>query len=90
MKENLSRSKGVIFSEGILLELVKKGLSREEAYKIVQDSAVKSFKYGQDFKQVIKTDSRITKYLSNREIEKCFELKSYLKNIDKIFHRVFS
>lgn len=88
MKENLFRSKGLIFSEGLLLKLIKKGLTRERAYKIVQNIAAESLQEEKDFKKLVSENKQVNKYLSTQEIKQCFELKPYLKNIDQIFARL--
>lgn len=88
MKENLFRSKGLIFSEGLLLKLIKKGLTRERAYKIVQNIAAESLQEEKDFKKLVSENKQVNKYLSTREIKQCFELKPYLKNINKILARL--
>ena len=86
MKENTTLYGGVIFSQKVLLKLVEKGLSREEAYKIVQQNAHKAFgqKNG-DFKKELQNDLTVKKLLTKKEIENCFDIRSYLNNIDKIF-----
>ena len=77
---------GVIFSQKVLLKLVDKGLSREEAYKIVQQNAHKAFGVeGGDFKKELFNDKNVTAVLSETEINDCFDINSYLKNIDFIF-----
>jgi adenylosuccinate lyase len=89
MEKNLQISKGLIFSEKILLELVKKGLTREDAYALVQKNAMKAREDNSDFKEMLKNDREVNKFLTPEEIEKCFDLKHHLSNIDKIFQRVF-
>lgn len=89
MRANLNRTKGMIFSGRLLLELSRKTRSKEEAYQIVQDNAMKAWKGGKDFKNLILKDDRARKYLSQKEIEECFDLNFYLRNVDYIFKRVF-
>ncbi len=89
MMKNLKITKGLIFSEKVLLELVKKGLTREEAYLIVQRNAMKARKDNADFIEVLKNDKEVSKFLTQEEIERCFELEHHLSNVDKIFYRVF-
>ena len=88
MKRNLEKTQGLIFSERILLELVKKGISREEAYELAQKNALRVWEEKGDFKKVILKDKNIRKYLSEKEIKECFDLGYYLKNIDKIFSKL--
>jgi len=89
MKDNLKRTKGLIFSEGVLLSLAKKGVPREEAYIMVQRNAMESWKKGLDFKELLLQDKDIRNYLSKNEVEQCFNIESQLKNVDYIFKRVF-
>jgi len=89
MLRNLQKNGGAIFSERVLLSLVAKGLSRDAAYRIVQAHAHKVWKNGGDLKQELLNDPRARQYLSDSEIEKLWDLKPYLKNVDLIFRRVF-
>jgi len=89
MEKNIQITKGLIFSEKVLLELVKKGLTREDAYALVQKNAMKARKKNSNFKEMLKNDREVNKVLTHREIDKCFELKHHLANVDKIFKRVF-
>lgn len=89
MLENLNKTKGLIFSEGLMLAIVKKGVSREEAYRLVQTPALLAKEKGSDFKEQILKENGILTILSKMEIEECFSIKSHLKNIDLIFERVF-
>jgi adenylosuccinate lyase len=90
MKENMSKTRGLIFSQKIMLDLTKKGLSREEAYRIVQRISMQVWEGKENFSELILRDSEIAQYLSESEIRKCFDYQNYLKNIDQIFSRVFS
>ena len=89
MKENLELTRGLVFSEGLLLELVRKGVPREEAYAWVQAAAKKVWDEKQDFKQAVLADSRITAKLSKQEIDSAFDLRHALRHTDAIFSRVF-
>jgi adenylosuccinate lyase len=89
MKENLERSRGVVFSGTILLELARRGVSREQAYEWVQRNAMRSFHEKRDFKTLLLADPDLTAVLSPVEIEKAFELNEQLRNVDAIFDRVF-
>jgi adenylosuccinate lyase len=89
MKENLERSRGVVFSGTILLELARRGVSREQAYEWVQRNAMRSFHEKRDFKTLLLADPDLTAVLSSGEIEKAFELNEQLRNVDAIFDRVF-
>lgn len=87
MLKNLERTHGLIHSQRVLLALVNKGIGREEAYEIVQRNAMRSWQEGCDFKELIKNDLDVQKYLSEQEIEDCFGLDYYLRHIDTIFKR---
>ena len=90
MKENLNKTRGLIFSQKIMLDLTKKGLSREEAYRIVQKISMQVWQGRENFKELLLKDSEVSQYLSESEIRSCFDYQTYLKNIDQIFSRVFS
>ena len=89
MRENLSLSRGVVFSGTVLLELAKKGVSREQAYEWVQRNAMLSFAEQRDFKGLLRSDTDISRVLSPAEIERAFDLDEQFKHIDQIFDRVF-
>ena len=89
MRQNLERSRGVIFSGQVLLELARHGISREQAYEWVQRNAMRSFDEQKDFKTLLLADSDVTKVLPPAEIEKAFDLNEQLRNVDAIFNRVF-
>lgn len=90
MKANLHLTRGLVFSEGVMLKLVQKGLSREEAYALVQRSAFQSLQKKKDFQKVLLKDSNILKYLKAEEIKECFNLDHYYRHVDSIFERVFA
>jgi adenylosuccinate lyase len=89
MLENLNRSRGVVYSGSVLLELAKRGVSREQAYEWVQRNAMRSFAEGKDFKALLLSDADVTKVLPREEIERTFDLNAQLKHVDTIFQRVF-
>jgi adenylosuccinate lyase len=89
MRENLERSRGVVFSGTVLLELAKKGVSREQAYEWVQRNAMRSFHEKQDFKQLLLDDPEVTKVLSPAEIALAFDLHEQFRHVDHVFDRVF-
>lgn len=88
MKKNLEKSKNTIFSQRVLLELVKKGLSREKAYELTQRNAMRAWKEGSEYREFLKKDREVEKYLTNRDIDVCFNLKYYLRYVDRIFKRL--
>ncbi len=89
MRENLERSRGVVFSGSVLLELAKKGVSREQAYEWVQRNAMRSFAELKDFKALLLADADVTRLLPQADIERAFDLDDQLKHVDHIFDRVF-
>ena len=90
MRENLNRSRGVVFSGTVLLELAKKGISREQAYEWVQRNAMRSFAEQRDFKALLLADADVTRVLPPAEIEHAFDLDQQLRHVDHIFDRVFT
>jgi adenylosuccinate lyase len=89
MLENLQRSRGVVFSGSVLLELARRGVSREQAYEWVQRNAMRAFHERRDFKELLLADSDVTAVLSAKEIEQAFDLTHQLRNVDRVFERVF-
>jgi adenylosuccinate lyase len=89
MMRNVEKTKGLIFSEGLMLELTKRKISREEAYAMIQRNAMRVWEEETDFKEEVLKDPDITKVLSRKEIEECFELKGRLRHVEEIFKRVF-
>ena len=89
MAENLNRSRGVVFSGTVLLELARRGISREQAYEWVQRNAMRSFHEHKDFKTLLLADPDVMKVLTAAEVEKAFDLDDQLRNVEVIFARVF-
>jgi len=89
MKANLEKMGGLIYSEAVLLLLTKKGLSREEAYALVQRNAMRVWEKGQDFKTLLSQDGEIKQLLTQEELDATFDVRSHLKHVDDIFRRVF-
>ena len=90
MVKNLGLTRGLIFSQRLMLELVRKGVTREEAYLLVQDPAMQVWQdKNLDFPTLIRQDPKIARYLTPQEIDAVFDLKEYLKHVDYLFHRIF-
>jgi adenylosuccinate lyase len=89
MKENLHMTKGLIFSQLVLLELAQKGVGRQEAYEMVQRNAMKAWETGRELKKLLLEDREIVGYLDSHEIDVLFDLNYHLKHVDSIFDRVF-
>ena len=88
MQENLQKTNGLFNSQKVMLEIVNKNISREEAYKIVQNVALEAWNKNTDFKLLLQNDKKVKSLLSNNEINKIFDLNYFLKNIDVIYKRV--
>src|SRR5437867_11542445 len=89
MKINLESTGGLVFSGQHLLDLVEHGVSREDAYRMVQRHAMHAWKEGLNFRELVLKDKEMTKRVPREQIERAFGLKRQLRNIDKIFARVF-
>ena len=89
MRENLDLLKGLIFSGQLLLGLVEKGASREEAYRWVQRNAMQVWETREDFRSLAERDEDIRRYLTPDEIARVFNVQRYLKHVEEIFRRVF-
>ncbi len=89
MLANLNMTHGVIFSQMVLLSLIEKGTTREDAYAIVQKSAMKSWLEGIEFKALLAQDEIVKKHLNEKDLDGIFNVNNFLKNLDFIFNRVF-
>lgn len=89
MRENLERSRGVVFSGSVLLELAERGIARETAYEWVQRNAMRAHDEQKDFKQLLSEDQDVMGVLDSKAIDNAFDLRVQLKNVDEIFDRVF-
>jgi adenylosuccinate lyase len=87
MQANLDRTGGLVFSQRLLLELVRKGLRREEAYRVVQENAMAAWGGGPSFRERIAQDARVQAVLQPEDIEGAFDLTYSLRNVDLIFAR---
>jgi len=86
---NLAESKGLVFSQGLLLALVQKGLSRDAAYRLTQRAAMQVWEEGGDFRERVMADPDIGKILSQAELAELFDFKHHLRHVDDLFRRVF-
>jgi adenylosuccinate lyase len=89
MKINLESTGGLVFSGQLLLDLVENGLSREDAYRLVQSHAMRAWREGLNLRDLVLKDQEITGRVPKKQIDRAFDLERQLKNIDKIFARVF-
>ncbi len=85
---NIGQTRGLIYSQRVLLELMKKGLPRPVAYDIVQKSAFESLTMSRDFKEVLLSSPKCKRYLSKSEVEACFDIRQYLRHIPTIFKQL--
>ncbi|MFH1552274.1 MAG: adenylosuccinate lyase [Candidatus Omnitrophota bacterium] len=88
MLENIGATKGMVYSQRMLLELIKKGATRMEAYDIIQGLALKAHEHDKDFREFALVCEEVKKYLSTEEIEDCFRLDYHLRHIDAIFKNI--
>lgn len=89
MLKNLNKFKGLVMSQRVLLALTQKGVSREDAYRLVQRNAMKVWEHGADFRTELESDPDVLKAMSKEEIEEKFDLGYHTKHVDTIFRRVF-
>ena len=87
MRKNLNKTGGLIFSQRVMIELIKEGLTREDAYRLVQKNAMLAWKEGKDFKELLLNDKNVRKKLAPHKVNRCFELDYYLRNVNTIFKR---
>ncbi len=90
MMKNLEITRGLVFSGQLMLALTQKGVSREDAYVYTQRNAMKVWDEGGNYSELVKSDADISSHLSQEEIARVFDLKHYLRNVDKVFARVFA
>lgn len=88
MISSLTKTKGLIYSQRVLLELMKKGLTREAAYDIIQSCAMQVWQETSNFRDILNRDRKVRKYLKPSEIDHCFDIKYYTRHADYIFKRV--
>ena len=89
MLTNLNMTHGVVFSQMVLLKLIEKGMSREDAYAVVQRNAMQSWEKGREFKQLLLKDRDVTACINRRDLDAVFKVENFLRHIDFIFKRVF-
>lgn len=88
MLENFKASRNLVFSQRVMLTLVEKGMTREEAYRLVQELSMKCWNEGRDFKEAVEKSREIGKYIDPDEIDELFDPEYYLRNVDPIFKRI--
>jgi len=88
MRENLGRTKGLIASEQVMLTLVRKGMEKEEAYRLVQSAAMRAWQESADFHDLLKGDAEVGKRLSEKELAACFDIQRHLRHLEIIYARL--
>jgi adenylosuccinate lyase len=89
MRQNLDLGQGLVFSGQLLLELTARGMSREDAYRLVQGHAMEAWQRSGDFRKLVYGDPEIGKALTRAELDEVFRLERYYEHVDTIFSRVF-
>src|SRR3989304_1036983 len=89
MMKNLNLTHGLINSQRVLLELVRKGMDRDKAYRLVQKNAMSAWNRGVDFQTLLLDDSEVMLQLSEADVRSCFDMDYHLKHVDYIFNRIF-
>jgi adenylosuccinate lyase len=87
MRVNLERSAGLVFSEGVLLRLIEKGLARQKAYELVQRSALLAHEGQGRFRDLLGGDSEVSRHLTAAELDAAFDLQHHLRHVDRIIRR---
>jgi len=90
MLENLEATKGLVFSQPVLLQLIEKGMERQQAYVVVQRNAMKVWDEGKDFRTLLAADPDVQSLLLPNELEECFDLQHELRHVDTVFNRVLA
>ena len=88
MRRNIELSQGLVFSQRVLIALINKGLTREEAYKMVQGPAMKAWEEKKDLLSLLEADRRVTAHLNKEELNSLFDYGYYLKHVDEVFERL--
>jgi adenylosuccinate lyase len=89
MLRNLDSTGGLVFSGQLLLDLVEAGVLREDAYRIVQRNAMQAWREEKNFREMVSADPEITSRVKSKTLDRAFDLNRQLRNVDKIFKRVF-
>jgi adenylosuccinate lyase len=90
MRENLEATRGLVFSQPVLLKLIERGMDRQAAYVVVQRNAMKVWDEGKDFKTLLAQDSEVKKLLTSQDLDAAFDLEHELRHVDAVFDRVLA
>jgi adenylosuccinate lyase len=88
MLKNLDRTRGLIFSQSVLLALTRKGMKREDAYRVVQSAAMEVWQSGKDFKELLRSNAEVASVLSGADLDELFDLRKSTRHVDFVFDRV--
>jgi adenylosuccinate lyase len=88
MKRNMDRTFGLIYSQQVMLKLIEKGMSREQAYDTVQPRAMQAWEEQRSFRAIVDEDPTVSSALSKEELDECFDYRYHLKHVDTIFQRL--
>jgi adenylosuccinate lyase len=88
MRRNLELTQGLVFSQRVLIALIDKGLSRQVAYKLVQNNAMKAWKEKTSFLRLLKADADVKAHLSDKELESLFDYNYFMRHADSVFSRL--
>ena len=88
MRHNMESTQGVLFSQRVMLAMVEKGVSRDDAYGAIHRLSMQSWDEGKDFRELVRSDHKIAKRLSTEELDDLFDYKYYVRHVDEVFHRV--
>ena len=88
MLQNMGISKGLVYSQHVMLELIKKGATRLEAYDIIQGASLEAYKGTREFKDLLLESAEVKKYMTAEEVENCFSLEYLLRHVDTIFKNI--
>jgi adenylosuccinate lyase len=87
LRRNLERTQGLIFSQDVMLALTEKGMTREEAYRLVQGHALRAWEEERPLLALLREDERVRAVLTEEELEACFRVENHLRHVDTIFAR---
>jgi adenylosuccinate lyase len=88
MKKNIDKTHGLVFSQSVLLALIKKGMKREDAYRIVQSHAMNVWQDGKDFRTTLESDPEVKKFLNGKDLDDVFDGTKSVKHVDYVFGRL--
>jgi adenylosuccinate lyase len=88
MKKNMELTRGLVFSQRVMLALIDKKLSRQDAYKLVQRNAMKAWSNNRNFLTLLKHDPEVMEVINDKELEEIFDYKFYLGHVNEIFNRL--